>query len=372
MIEIESFIKELIKNDLNFCSGVPDSIFKDLCYSFEKKYKKNHITAANEGSAVGIGVGYYLSTKKIPIVYMQNSGLGNAINPLISLADENVYKIPLFLIIGWRGEKHKNFIDEPQHITQGRVTEKFLNNLNIKYKIIDANSNFKFEIKRLKDYAKKKQKSVALLVKKNSFKKLTKIKNKNKNKKLFLREPILELLVSKLPKNSIVVSTTGILSRELNEIVKKNNNKINNFMCVGGMGHAISIATGMANKLNKKIFCFDGDGSITMHLGSLATSSKFNNLVHILFNNYSHESVGGHDNSAKHVKFYRLAKELGYKKYLLCWKDEHVINALKKSIKSKNSFFIEIILNKGHRKNISRPSEKMNLLKEKFIKSVLK
>jgi len=373
MIEIESFIKELRKNDLNFCSGVPDSLFKDLCYSFEKKYKKNHIIAANEGSAIGMGVGYYLSSKKIPIVYMQNSGLGNAINPLISLADKNVYNIPLFLIIGWRGEKHKTFIDEPQHITQGRVTQKFLKNLNIRYKIIDAKSNFKFDIKKLKEHAKKKKQAVALLIKKNSFKKVKKEKIRNKkykNKNLFLREKILESLVNKLPKKSIVVSTTGILSRELNEIIKKNKNKINNFMCVGGMGHAISIASGMASKLKKKIFCFDGDGAITMHLGSLATSSKFNNLVHIVFNNYSHESVGGHDNAAKHVKFYRIAKELGYKNYLFCWNDLQAVSALKKSFKSKRSFFIEIILKKGHRKNISRPSKKMYFLKEKFMRGL--
>lgn len=376
MIEIESFIKELRKNDLNFCSGVPDSLFKDLCYGFERKYKKNHIIAANEGSAIAIGVGYYLSSNKIPIVYMQNSGLGNAINPLISLADKNVYNIPLFLIIGWRGEKHKTFVDEPQHITQGIVTPKFLKNLDIRYKIIDANSNFKFEIKKLKEYAKKKKQTVAFLIKKNSFKKIKtekkkKIKNtEHKIKNLFLREKILESLVNKLPKKSIIVSTTGILSRELNEIIKRNKYRINNFMCVGGMGHAVSIASGMASKLKKKIFCFDGDGAITMHLGSLATSSKFNNLVHIVFNNYSHESVGGHDNAAKHVKFHRIAKELGYKNYLFCWNDLQAVKALKKSLKSKGSFFIEIILKKGHRKNISRPTEKMHFLKDKFMRGL--
>jgi len=370
MIKIDSFINELKKNDLKFSSGVPDSLFKDLCFGFEKKFNKDHVTAANEGSAVGIGIGYYLSTQRIPIVYMQNSGLGNAINPLISLADKNVYNVPLFLIIGWRGEKHKSFVDEPQHISQGKVTEDFLKNLNIKYKIINANTNYKNEIKKLKNHAKKKLQVVALLIKKNSFEKIKKKKSiQNKN---LLRENILEILINKMPKKSIVVSTTGILSRELNEVIKRNKASINNLMCVGGMGHAISVASGLAKKQRGKIFCFDGDGAITMHLGSLATSSKLNNIVHIVFNNYSHESVGGHDNSAKHVKFYKVAKNLGYKHSVLCNKKNKILDSLKKSLKSKGSFFIEIITAKGHRSNISRPSEKMINLKNKFIDSIQK
>ena len=367
MIKIDSFINELKKNDLKFSSGVPDSLFKDLCFGFEKKFNKDHVTAANEGSAVGIGIGYYLSTKKIPIIYMQNSGLGNAINPLISLADKNVYNVPLFLIIGWRGEDHKSFVDEPQHISQGKVTQEFLKNLNIRYKIVNANTNYKNQIKSLKDYAQKKSRVVALLIKKNSFEKIKNINKKNTN---LQREKILEVLVNNLPKKSIVISTTGILSRELNEVIKRNKVQINNLMCVGGMGHAISLASGLAKKKKNKIFCFDGDGAITMHLGSLATSSKLNNIVHIVFNNYSHESVGGHDNSAKHVKFYKVAKNLGYKYSAVCKKEKKILDLLKKSVKSKRSFFIEIITAKGHRSNISRPSEKMSDLKNKFIESI--
>ena len=166
MIDIENFVKELIKNDLKFCSGVPDSLFKELCFLFEKKFKKNHIIAANEGSAVGLGIGYYLSTSKIPVIYLQNSGLGNAINPLISLSDVNVYKIPMFMIIGWRGEKNKNFVDEPQHIKQGIVTENFLKNLGIVYNVVSSKSNYKTQIKKLAAVAKKKTKSRSIIDKK--------------------------------------------------------------------------------------------------------------------------------------------------------------------------------------------------------------
>ncbi len=368
MINIQKFINELKKNNLIFSTGVPDSLFKDLCYGFEKNFKKQHIIAANEGSAVALGIGYYLSSKKIPIVYMQNSGLGNAINPLISLADKRVYKVPIFLIIGWRGEIKKKFKDEPQHLTQGRVTKEFLKNLNIRFNVIDSKSNFKKIIRNLSQKAKKNSEVVAILVRKNTFEK--KVQDKQKKTNLLLREEVLDLITKIIPRNSIVVSTTGILSRELNELIIKNNLKIRNFMCVGGMGHAISIANGIAINKKTKVFCFDGDGSITMHLGSLATSSKQNNLVHVIFNNLSHESVGGHDNSAKHVKFFKFSKEIGYNKNYFCKSKSDIKKSIMKSLKNKQSSFIEIIIQKGHRKNISRPKEKMLTLKNKFLTSI--
>ncbi|MBD1140973.1 phosphonopyruvate decarboxylase [Pelagibacterales bacterium SAG-MED39] len=370
MIKINSFISELKKNNLNFSTGVPDSLFKDLCFEFERKYKSKHITAANEGGAIAMGIGYYLTSKKIPIIYMQNSGLGNAINPLISLADKSVYKIPLFLIIGWRGELNKNFQDEPQHITQGKKTEDFLKNLGVNYEIINHKSNYKKIIKNLTNIAKRNNKIVALLVRKNSFDK-NNLKNED-NSNLILREEAINLIVKNIPKNSIVVSTTGIISRELNEIINKDKLNLNNFMCVGGMGHAISVATGMSKNINKKIFCFDGDGAITMHLGSLAISSKQKNIIHIVYNNYSHESVGGHDNSAKHVEFYKLAKKIGYGQTFICKNKIDILKNLKKALKKNQSCFIEIITRKGHRKNISRPKEKMFDLRNKFIKSAIK
>ena len=369
MISTNKFIDELKKNDLDFFSGVPDSLLKDLCFTIDKKFKSRHHVAANEGSAIGIGIGYHLKTKKIPVIYMQNSGLGNAVNPLISLANSRVYSIPLFLVIGWRGELSKKFIDEPQHITQGKETENFLKSLGIKYKIINSKSNIKKIIKDLKNYSDKKKLPVCILVKKNTFE-IKKLKKKIENKKLFFREEFLEVLISKLPNNSTVVSTTGILSRELNEILKKKKKKINNFMCVGGMGHAISVASGIATNTKKKVFCFDGDGALTMHMGSLTTSALQNNIVHIVFNNNAHESVGGQKTSAEHVRFYKLASILGYKSTKYCKNKVDLKNAISKGIISNKSFFIEILCKKGHRKNISRPKEKMHFLKEKFIKNL--
>ena len=365
MIDIKKFITILKKNDLNFCTGVPDSLFKDLCFQLEKTFGRNHIIASNEGAAVALGIGYNLKTKKIPLIYMQNSGIGNAINPIISLADKNVFNIPLFLMVGWRGEKNHKFIDEPQHIAQGKETENFLKNLGIKYKIIESKSDYTKIIKSLKNYSLKNNKLVCLLIKKNSFqKKINKTKNILKN--LDKRENFLKKIVKDLPKNSIIVSTTGILSRELYEILKDNNNKLNNLMCVGGMGHAISVAAGIAKQTKKKVYCFDGDGAVTMHMGSLAISSKSKNLVHIVFNNFSHESVGGHDNAAKHVHFFKLASILGYGNSIFFFFLNDISKILKNAIKSKKSSFIEIICSKGHRADISRPEEKMIDLKNIF------
>ena len=366
MININDFVKELIKNKLTFSAGVPDSLFKNLCFNFQHTFKKNHLVSANEGSAIGLGIGYHLSTKKIPIIYMQNSGLGNSINPLISLADHKVYSIPLFLIIGWRGEKNSKFIDEPQHRTQGKVTQQFLKNLGIKYKILSSSSKYKKEIKFLKNYAYKNKKPVALLIKKNTF---DNTKLKKSEKKIFpFREKLLKIILKELPNKSNIISTTGIISREIYENKTKKSN-INHFMCVGGMGHAISVAQGIAKGSKKKIFCIDGDGALTMHMGSLSTSEKFNNLVHIVFNNFSHESVGGHDNAAKHVKFFELAKILGYKNSVVCKNEKEVLLNIKKSIRSNRNYFIEILCAKGHRKNISRPKETMVYLKNIFMKN---
>ena len=253
MIDANKFLDELKKNDLNFFSGVPDSLLKNLCFAIDKRFRSKHLVAANEGSAVGIGLGYYLKTRKIPVIYMQNSGLGNAINPLISLANSKVYRIPVFMIIGWRGEHSKKLIDEPQHLTQGKETINFLKSLGVKYQIISSKSNIKKIIKNLKNYSEKNKLPVCILVKKNSFE-VKKIKKNDNHKKLYLREELLRSLLSKLPKRSTIISTTGILSRELNEILDANKKKINNFMCIGGMGHAISIASGIAINTKKKFF----------------------------------------------------------------------------------------------------------------------
>ena len=232
MIEPSKFIKCLSRNKINFFTGVPDSLFKSLCIYLETKQKKNNFVTANEGSSIGLAIGYYLAKKKLPLVYLQNSGLGNTVNPLVSMASDKVYGIPLFLLIGWRGEVYKNkqIKDEPQHKKQGRITEKLLKLLDIKYKILNKNSNLEKTIKDLTTSAIRKNKPVALLVRKNIFKNnFTKKTNFN----YFTREEALKAVIKNVPKNSIKISTTGMLSRELNELNLLKNTTENTFMCVG-------------------------------------------------------------------------------------------------------------------------------------------
>jgi len=362
----KNFLQILQKNQINFYCGVPDSLFSSFSLYLEKKYKQKHFVCCNEGSAIGLGIGYYLAKRKIPLVYLQNSGLGNIINPLVSLADPKVYSIPIFLLIGWRGElkKNKQIKDEPQHVTQGRITIETLKLLKIKYKILGENSNIKQTISSLKKYAFKNKKPVALVVRSNIFEKNLKGTSIKKN---FSREEALKIVIKNLPKNSIKISTTGMLSRELYELNLKLNSLSSTFMCTGGMGHAISLASGIAlNKKKKKIICLDGDGSFLMHLGASAFSSKIKNIVHIVFNNRSHDSVGGNLTSSPEINISSVARVFGYKNSIRVFNEDGLKKALK-IINSKNNLFIEICCEKGSRNNLLRPKEKFIQLKKKFI-----
>ncbi len=372
MIEPSRFVKFLSKNKINFFTGVPDSLFKSLCIYLENKQKKNNFVTANEGSSIGLGIGYYLAKKKIPLVYLQNSGLGNTINPLVSMASDKVYGIPLFLLIGWRGEIYKNnqIKDEPQHKKQGLITEKLLKVLDIKYKILNKHTNLNKTIKELATYALKKNKPVALLVRKNIFKNNL---AKNVTTKYFTREDALKSVLKNIPSNSIKISTTGMLSRELNELNLINNSTKNTFMCVGGMGHTISIASGIAlSKPNKKIFCFDGDGSFLMHLGASTTSAKLKNIIHIVFNNRSHDSVGGHDTSAPNLNLKDIAIKLGYDNCKIAKSEKQIKKILKNQIKNKKNLFLEIICSRGNRKNLTRPGKSLKIYKQDFLKFISK
>lgn len=366
MIKSEEFLNCLKKNNINFFTGVPDSLFSDLCHTFQIKEKKRHILATNEGAALGMAIGYFLSTKKIPLVYLQNSGIGNIINPLLSLVDKKIFNIPIFFIIGWRGEiiKKKQIKDEPQHKRQGAITTKLLKFLNVKTQILHANSNFKKIIKNLKLYAEKHNKPVAILIRKNSFKKI-KLDYKKNNHIQCTREIALKKIFQYIPKNIPKISTTGMLSRELYEINKKEKCLKNTFMTIGGMGHAVSIASGIGLiKNKKKIICLDGDGSILMHLGSLANSAKIKNLIHIVFNNFAHDSVGGQIPPSENINFTKLAKNIGYYNSYKVKNLKNIKNKIQLALKNKKSTFIEIICSKGHRNDLSRPKKNQYIIKK--------
>ena len=364
MIKVNTLINLLKKNNTNFFSGVPDSILKEL--SSYLKNKRNHIIATNEGAAVSIGIGHYLSTKKIPCIYMQNSGLSNALNPLISIAHKKVYSIPLILVIGWRGSPRIK--DEPQHNVKGKITQQLLKLLNIKYTVLKSNKDFAKFDKQIK-YAKKSNSIVACLIERGTLQKIIKSNSKkdfyNLDKEFFLKK-----LLEELPSKSKVIASTGYNSRELMYLRKKFNfNNSKDFYMVGGMGHTSSVALGFSLSSKNKTFCIDGDGSFLMHLGSIMTAGNFanKNFKYILLNNNTHDSVGGQSTNADNIDFDRLSKSLGFKKFYSIKKKQNLRKIIKNFIKINSPSFLEVKVTNSKIKKLPRPNDLIKI-KNQFMK----
>ena len=361
MIKVSSLINLLKKNKCNFYTGVPDSVLKEFSFSLQSLNKKKHIIATNEGSAVSIGIGHYLSTKKIPAIYMQNSGLSNALNPLISIAHEKVYSIPLILIIGWRGSPRVK--DEPQHNVKGKITEPILKLLSIKYTILRSASDINKFDKQIK-LAKKNKSIVACLIEEGTLKKNKNILKTNDFYSLD-KEKFLKTLLQNLPKNTKIISSTGYNSRELMYI--RNKYKFYNskdFYMVGGMGHTASVALGYSLSSKNKIICIDGDGSLLMHLGSIKTAGTFanKNFKYVLLNNNVHDSVGGQSTYANNIDFKKLSKSLGFQKFYSIKNKINLKNIIKKFMLDNSLSFLEVKVTKSKIKKLPRP---INLIKIK-------
>ncbi len=372
MIKVEDFFECFLEEKVDFFTGVPDSLLKSFCAYLLEKYPEKHIIAANEGNAISIVAGHYLATNKIGLVYLQNSGLGNCVNPLTSLTDKEVYSIPLIMLIGWRGEPGEK--DEPQHIKQGRIMLDMLKVLEIPYEILpkdfeDAKQIISNSIK----YSREKKTPFAIIVKKNTFEKF---QINEKDQKGISREDSIKLIVDSLSEKDIIVSTTGKTSRELFEYREElNQTHEKDFLTVGSMGHSSSIALGISlNKKNKKIICLDGDGAVIMHMGSLTTigAIKPENFIHIVLNNYSYDSVGGQPTSANSLDFAKIASDSGYLNVKKVDSSEDIKNILNKFKKKKGPSFIEIIVKKGARKNLGRPTSTPKKNKEIFEKFLQK
>ena len=361
MIEVSTFYNTLLSYGVTFFTGIPDSLLKHFCnYINERVLPENHIISANEGGAVGIASGYNMATGKIPLVYMQNSGLGNTVNPLVSLADKDVYSIPLFLLIGWRGEP--DIKDEPQHVKQGQITLSLLETLQIPYKILpDENNEMILCLKDIIKTINKTQAPCALVVKKNTFKSYN-CNIKSKSKALMTREEAIKIIINNTDSEDIIISTTGKISRELYEHREKTGKSHEtDFLTVGSMGHASQIALGISiNRPLNKIYCLDGDGAAIMHMGSLAIIGAYNkvsNFVHIILNNGVHDSVGGLPTVGFKIDFCKIAKGCGYNNSF----NVHTVDELKQTIKAvKNNyvsgpFFINVIVKNGSRKDLGRP-----------------
>ena len=368
MIKTKNLFKFLQKEKIDFFTGVPDSVLKSASSFFESKKEKHFITA-NEGSSIAMAAGYYLATKKIPCVYMQNSGLGNAINPLISISHKKVYSIPILIIIGWRGSP--GIKDEPQHNVKGKITTSILKLLNIRYLILNNDSDLK-KLKKLIKFSKTNSTPVAILLKKNILiNNITKAQKKISNINKIQRSDIIEKLLKKIKKNTKLIATTGFTARELNQIrSKKKINKGNDFYMVGGMGHSSVLSLGISIKTNHEVICLDGDGSFLMHLGSIVSigKKKRKNFKHILFNNFSHESVGGQSTNIDKVNVEKLIKSVGYKNYFLLKKKREIENKLKIFLKKEGPSLLEVRTKIGTIKDLSRPKNLIKI-KKNFINS---
>ncbi|MDA8558476.1 phosphonopyruvate decarboxylase [Flavobacteriaceae bacterium] len=374
MINVKDFYNSLKKVNIDFFTGVPDSLLKDICnYITDETPKKNNIIAANEGGAIGLAMGYNLASSKTPLVYMQNSGFGNTINPLLSLADPKVYSIPMLLLVGWRGEPGVK--DEPQHLKQGQVSEELLKTMNIPYSVISNDSlDFKNIIKNATEIINNKQTPYVLLIRKGTFEPYV-LKNKIITDYDLNREDAIKKIIDLISVEDIVVATTGKTSREVFEYrVEKSMGHEKDFLTVGGMGHANQIALGISiAKPERRVFCIDGDGAVLMHTGSMGIIGdvKPKNLKHIIINNGAHDSVGGQPTIGFEINFGKIANAFNYSEVFFIKSLNEFDEVFDSFCNSIGPSLLEIVVNKGARKDLGRPtiSPKENKINFKsFIK----
>lgn len=353
MIETKQFYDYLINNNIDFFTGVPDSLLANLCACIKENTKESHnIISANEGNAVALAAGYHLSTGKFGLVYMQNSGEGNAVNPLLSLADEDVYSIPMLLMIGWRGEPGKH--DEPQHVKQGKVTISLLDAMGIENEVLE--DDFEKQIDKAINYMKEYNKPYALVIKKGSFS--TYKISKETSPYTLSREDALKVIIDNLGQDDIIVSTTGKTSREIFEIREAlNQGHSNDFLTVGSMGHTASIAYGICLGTDKDVYCIDGDGSFLMHMGSLAVigSKMLDNFKYILNDNAAHESVGGQPTCSKSLDIPSILKACGFEKVLVCANEQEIKVGIK-TLKEEKRVALVLKTKQGSRDDLGRPT----------------
>ncbi len=358
MIDSDQFIESLQRLSVDFYTGVPDSLLKSFCACLlETMSDDNHIIAANEGAAVALAAGHYLATGRLPLVYLQNSGLGNAINPLLSLADPEVYSIPVLLMIGWRG--HPGVKDEPQHRKQGRVQNALLQGMEIPHFTLNAESDYEAILKEATALAFKQSGPVALVVEKNTFLPFRK-QTDNASPYPMTREEAIKAILSQIRHSDIVVSTTGMTSREIFEY-RSNNEQGHHqdFLTVGSMGHCSQIALGISlEHKHRKTYCIDGDGAVIMHMGSLSVIGAHakDNFVHILLNNGSHDSVGGQPTAASTTDFAMIAKASGYQTVRSVRHENELMEAFLDAQNSSGPVFLEVFVKKGARKDLGRPN----------------
>ena len=359
MIQPKFFYDTLANYGINFYAGVPDSLLKNLCaYITDHADAAHNIIAANEGGAMGLAAGHHLATGQIPVVYMQNSGEGNIINPLASLTDKDVYNIPVLLVIGWRGKPGVH--DEPQHVKQGKVTTGLLNTMGIDYTVLSKEEDkAAAQIKKAVEYMQRTKECYALVIEKDTFDSYS-LQNVEKNDLTLSREEAIQTVAAALSEKDAIVSTTGMISRELFEYrTAMNQEHKRDFLTVGSMGHASQIALGIAlEKTDRRIWCFDGDGATIMHMGSMAIVAQKSpkNYVHVVFNNGAHDSVGGQPTVGLHIDLPRVARAVGYKHTYSVTTEEDLTDVLSEVKSIDGPTLLEVKVKKGNRKDLGRPT----------------
>lgn len=363
MISPKSFYSVLENQGVAFLSGVPDSLLKEFCaYVDAVLPTEAHTIAANEGSAIALAAGFHLATGKLPLVYFQNSGLGNTINPLLSLADSEVYSLPMILMVGWRGKP--GLQDEPQHIKQGRVTPALLDTLEIPWRELTGSPELAADLAVwAASTAIETSAPVALLVHKGAF---SEAESRRPNSVMhgaeLTREHAIALITAILPEDTVVVATTGMISRELYEQrIQLDQDRSKDFLTVGSMGHASQIALGISQaRRDLNVACLDGDGAALMHMGGLASigASEAGNLLHIVLNNGVHDSVGGQPTVAQKISLSGVAAACGYDTVAeKVTTEPELINVISQLKTESGRRFVEVLVQPGSRPNLGRPKE---------------
>jgi phosphonopyruvate decarboxylase len=362
MIDTAHLVESLRQRGVDLFTGVPDSLLKSM-NSYLTRYVDpgEYLITANEGNAVAIAIGHYLATGAPAVVFMQNSGLGNCVNPAMSLADPEIFAIPMLYIIGWRGQPGS--VDEPQHLKQGRITQEMLRVMEIPHWVVGPEAAIDEILDQAWGTMLARNCPVALLVKMDAISEVGELATSQPNAwpvglSPLCREAAIGQILEALHPDDVVVATTGKCARELAELRTSRGEPQNDFLTVGGMGHTASIAFGIAlARPARRVVCLDGDGSILMHMGAAAIigSRKPGNFVHVLLNNQSHESVGGQPTVAGQMDFAEIARGCGYKAFRQARSLEEIVEIFSSLLPGDGPVLIEILLCIGSRKNLGRP-----------------
>ena len=375
MVNQQTLFQELNKLGVKFFTGVPDSLLNDFClYLVNNIPDSQHVMAANEGNAIAIAAGHYMATGNIPVVYMQNSGIGNATNPLLSLTHDCVYGIPMLLVIGWRGDP--SIHDHAQHKKQGELTPVLMSDMDIPYAILDDENTVVEKFRWAANKAREISSPVALIAKKAILTQKEK-KQQYAESPLMNREEAVSAVVDVFGENAVYLGTTGRATREVHEqLIAHGIGEGHEWQNVGSMGHVSSVGLGLAlARPDKRIVVFDGDAAVVMHMGALATNCRYKagNMVHIVLNNGVNESVGGQPSAGYLIDLTAVARACGYRtvRHAVETKEE-LQQIVRENQAGEMPLFIDVHVRQGIRNDMPKLNIDHKAQKEELMKNLIK